>query len=128
NGGGIDSVGPRNIGLRLASGKARNSLLTLVRCHLARTAELHAAILRPLAALARPGADQLALELRQATENRQHQPAMSRRGVRPCVLERLEAGATIGDRRDDVERLRGLTHRNPRPAHTCVPPFVPGVV
>jgi hypothetical protein len=71
----------------------------------ARTTEAHAARLGALATLARAGADKLALELGEPTEHRQHQPAVRSRGVAPCVVEALEAGATIGDRRDHVEQV-----------------------
>jgi hypothetical protein len=43
------------------------------------------------------GADQLALELGQAPpQDRQHQPAVRRRGVSPCVGERAERDASGG--------------------------------
>src|SRR6516165_4849168 len=60
---GIDGIGPRHVSHRLACGKALQRLLALMRRHLAGAAELDATVLRPLAALARPGTDQLALEL-----------------------------------------------------------------
>jgi hypothetical protein len=61
--GSVDIVGPRYIRLRLASGEALHGFLALVRRHLARTTEAHAARLGALATLARAGADKLALEL-----------------------------------------------------------------
>src|SRR5262249_27352747 len=54
-------IGPRHIGLRLACSKALERFLALVRRHLAGAAEPNAALLGSLAALAGPGADQLAL-------------------------------------------------------------------
>src|SRR5260221_12305608 len=76
-----------------------------MRRHLARTTEAHAARLGALATLARAGADKLALELGEPTEHRQHQPAVRSRGVAPCVLEALEAGAAFGNGMQDVEQV-----------------------
>ena len=83
----IDSVGPRHIGHRLTSSKALQRFLALMRRHLARTSEAHAAILRTLAALACASADQLTLELGKPAEDGQHQLAVRRRGVSPGILE-----------------------------------------
>jgi hypothetical protein len=47
----------------------------------------HATSLCSLAAVVRASPDQLALELGQAAQNRQHQPAMRRRRICPRVLE-----------------------------------------
>jgi hypothetical protein len=55
-------------------------------------------------AFARAGADELALELGQAAEHREHQAAV-RRGGGPRVTERSEAGSFVGDRRQDVEKV-----------------------
>src|SRR5262249_18741885 len=54
-------IGPRHIGLRLACSKALERFLALMGRHLARASEANAALLGSLAALAGPGADQLAL-------------------------------------------------------------------
>jgi hypothetical protein len=59
--GGINVVGASDISLRLASGEAPHGFLALMRRHLARTTEAHAARLGALATLARAGADKLAL-------------------------------------------------------------------
>jgi hypothetical protein len=56
--------------LRLASGKALDGLLALMRRHLAGTAELHTAILGPLAALASSGRSVLAPEARGNSRSR----------------------------------------------------------
>ena len=86
------------IGLCLASGEAYKGLLALVGIELVRPAEAHTAFPGPLAALSCAAADKLALELREAAQNRQHQAPMRRRGVGPYVLERAEAnkGKLIG--------------------------------
>jgi hypothetical protein len=68
----IHAVGPTNISLRLASVEPGQRLLPLEGRQLPRPAELHAAILSSLAALARSGPDQLSFELSQTAENRQH--------------------------------------------------------
>ena len=44
-----------------------------------------------------PLADQLALELGKPAQDRQHQAAMRGGGVRPCIVQRLEAAAGLGD-------------------------------
>src|SRR5262249_41608974 len=53
--GGVDGIGPRHIGLRLACSKALERFLALMGCHLARASEANAALLGSLAALARSG-------------------------------------------------------------------------
>src|SRR5262245_57769929 len=68
NSGRADVEQPGNVGLRLALGDALQRLGALMRCELARPAEAHTALLGPLTALARPSADQLTLELGQASE------------------------------------------------------------
>src|SRR5256885_5331173 len=81
NSGRADVEQPGNIGLRLALSDALERLLSLMRGELPRPTEANAALLGSLAALARPGADQLALELGQAPEHSDHQLAMRRGGV-----------------------------------------------
>jgi len=103
--GGINVVGASDISLRLATGQPLQCFPPLMRRHLARTTEAHAARLGALATLARAGADKLALELGEPTEHRQHQPAVRSRGVAPCVLERLEAGTPLGNGSQDVEQV-----------------------
>src|SRR5262249_6509900 len=53
--GGVDGIGPRHIGLRLACSKALERFLALMGRHLARASEANAALLGSLAALAGPG-------------------------------------------------------------------------
>src|SRR5215510_8790936 len=64
----IDVVRPGNVRLGLARLDAIQGFLPLVRRQLARAAELDAAGLSPLAALARASPDQLPLKLRQAAQ------------------------------------------------------------
>src|SRR5262249_57240088 len=52
---GIDGIGPRHIGLRLACSKALERFLALMGRHLARASEANAALLGSLTALAGPG-------------------------------------------------------------------------
>src|SRR5690348_2633357 len=54
------------------------------------------------AALTGARADQISLELGQPAEHGQHQTAVCRGGVGPCVAERAETGFPIGDRRERV--------------------------
>ena len=70
--GGINRIGPSNVGHGLAGGEALQRLLALMRRHLAGSAEAHAAILRTLATLARASTNQLALELGETAEHREH--------------------------------------------------------
>ena len=63
--GGVYRVAPGNIGLCLACLQPGQGLLPLMWGELPRPAEADATLLRPLPALARPGTDQLALELGQ---------------------------------------------------------------
>src|SRR5262249_36255007 len=69
DGGLIDGEAPGGVGLRLAQCSRLQPLGALMGRELARPAEADAALLGALAALARPGADQVALELGQATED-----------------------------------------------------------
>ena len=69
DGGLIDGEAPGEIGLRFALCDPLQPLGALMGRELARPAEADAAHLGALAALARPGADQVALELGQATED-----------------------------------------------------------
>jgi hypothetical protein len=103
--GGIDVVGASDISLRLATRQPLQCLLALMRRHLARPSEPNTTLLRPLAALAGPSPDQLTLELSQATKHGQHQPTVGARGIGPSILEALEASATLGNRRDDIEQI-----------------------
>lgn len=67
----------------------------------------HALGLGAFAAFARARADQLALELGQPAKDGQHQAAMRRGGVGPCVAQGSESGPLAGDRRKGVEKVTG---------------------
>jgi hypothetical protein len=71
------TIATRDIHQRLARLAPCQSLLPLMRSELVRAAKAHAALFGTLAAFTRPGADQLALKLGQAAENREHQPAVT---------------------------------------------------
>src|SRR5262249_37524516 len=93
--------------LCLALPEALQRLNTLMRGEFARASEAHTTLLCSLAALAGPGADQLALELGQAAEDGEHQLAMRRRGVGPGVLQRTEAGSSLGQLVEHIEQIAG---------------------
>jgi hypothetical protein len=59
-------------------------------------------------AFARVDADQIAFELGQAAEYREHEAAVRRRGVGPRVAERSESRFLVGDRRQYVEKVARL--------------------
>ena len=63
DGRGIDVVGSGQVGVGLTSGKTLQGFLALVRCHLVRPPEKHAAFLGTLASLACTSRDQRTLEL-----------------------------------------------------------------
>ena len=66
---------------------------------------LHALGLGERAPLAGAGADQLALELGQSCEHRQHQAAVGSGGVGPCVGQRAERCPFGADLVEDVEKI-----------------------
>src|ERR1700730_594831 len=101
----MDSIGTRDIRLRLAIGKPLERFLTLVGSQLRRTAKPDPTGLCTASALACTSTDQLALELGQATEHRQHEAAMRGCRVRPCVLKRTEAGLRLGHRVPHIEQV-----------------------
>jgi len=65
--------------------------------------ELHTPGLRPFPPILRPRADQLPFELRQAAQDRQHQPAMRCGGVGPSIGQRPERSALVADLVQRVE-------------------------
>src|SRR5207245_8619103 len=75
------TIATRDIHQRLARLAPCQSLLPLMRRELVRAAKAHAALFGTLAAFTGPGADQLALKLRQAAAHQQHQPALPRRSL-----------------------------------------------
>src|SRR5262249_37754668 len=99
------TIATRDIHQRLARLAPCQSLLPLMRRELVRAAKAHAALFGTLAAFTRPGADQLALKLGQAAENREHQPAVRRSCIRPSVGQRAEPRASLGDGVEDVQQI-----------------------
>src|SRR5260370_592075 len=82
-----------------------------------RAAHMLPARLGAFAPLARPGADQLALELGQAAEHGDHQAARRRRRVGPGIAERAKAGTLAGDRVKDVEQVARRSSETVEPGH-----------
>jgi hypothetical protein len=83
--------------------KALEGFCPLVWRESSGTTETHATGLGALAAFSSTGADQLALEFGQATENREHQSAVWRCGVRPSIFQAAEAGFTLANRGQNVQ-------------------------
>jgi hypothetical protein len=110
-------VAARDLTDGLALVAAANGFLLLVRGELRLAAEAFAVCLGARPALAGADADKLALELGEATEYRQHQPAVRRGGVGPCVPERAEAGFLLGDRRERVQQVAGRAGEAIEPRH-----------
>jgi hypothetical protein len=69
------------------------------------TAEFHSTGLGALPTFACAGTNQLALEFSQATENREHQPAVRRSGIRPSVFQTAEVGIMLANRGQYVEQV-----------------------
>src|SRR5262245_34561308 len=107
DGGRVHGVAPGDVRLCLALPEALQRLITLMRGELARVSEAHTTLLCSLAAFAGPGADQLALELGQAAEDSEHQLAVRRGGVPPCVLERTKASTSLGQLIKHIEQIAG---------------------
>jgi len=80
-----------------------------VRREFGRSAHVNAARPGALRALARAGADQVALELSNATKDGEQQAPLRRRRVRPCGMQRAESGSGLGDR---VERVQQVARRS----------------
>ena len=96
----------RDVRLRLASTQSPDSFLPLVRVSLRGLAEPHAAILGALPAIAGARNHQRALELGQAAEHREHQLAVRRGAVGPCIAQRAEAGTALGQLGNELRRER----------------------
>jgi hypothetical protein len=113
-----DIVAARDLAHRLPVAVApADRLAPLVLGQFRRSAKLDAARPGPLAALAGARPDKVALELRQPAQHRQHQAAVRRRGVGPCVAERAQAGSLAGDRRDGVQQVAGRAGEAVEPRH-----------
>ena len=104
-------VGTGDVGDGLAALVAIEGLAPLMRCQLRLAPEPNATLLGPLPSLARPRADQLALELGQSAEHRQHEATMSRRRVGPGVPERSKGGALFAQRIEDVQQVPACSGR-----------------
>ncbi|VTZ51613.1 hypothetical protein MPC4_400014 [Methylocella tundrae] len=98
-------VGARNLTHRLALVAALDRLALLVICELWPAPHLHAPRFCALAAFARSGADQFALELGKPAQNREHQTSVRGRRVGPCVIEGTKARALAGDCRQRVQEV-----------------------
>src|SRR5262249_370357 len=92
-----DAIGTGEIGLHCAIGKALKGFCALMRGECRGATETHATGLGALPAFACTGTNQLALKLGQATENREHQPAVRRRGVCPGVFQAAETSFTLAN-------------------------------
>src|SRR5215813_2642613 len=86
------AIAARQIGLHSALSEPLDGFLALMGSESLRTSKTHAAGFGALPAVVRTRSDQLALELGQAAEHSEHQPAVRRGRVRPCILQRFEAG------------------------------------
>jgi hypothetical protein len=100
--------GPGNLAHRLALDVAPpDRLAYLVGGEFRLAPHLHAPRLGAFPALARAGADQVALEFRQPPEDRQHKASMRGRGVGPCVAEGPESGSPASNRRKRIQEVAG---------------------
>src|SRR5262245_8495995 len=102
-----DAVGAGQFCLCFAIGKAPESFCPLMWGEHIWPSKSHSAGLGAGSAFASASTNQLSLELGQATENREHQPAMRRCGVCPCVPETEEAGFTLADGCQYIEQVAG---------------------
>src|SRR5262249_13147180 len=89
-------IGPSQVGLDLTSRNPIEDFAALMRRQLMRPTKSNAAGLGADATLVGAFADQLPLELSDASKNRDQQPTVHRRRVCPRILERAESGATFG--------------------------------
>src|SRR5262245_49378591 len=87
--------------------KALKSFCPLVRRESSRPPKLDAPSLSAFAAFACAVTNQFSLKLGQTTEDGEHQPAMWRCGVCPCVLDTAEAGFTLADGGQHIEQVAG---------------------
>jgi hypothetical protein len=103
----VDGVGAGDVCERFSSVATADCVAPLVRGELARSAQALPACLSRLPAFAGSGADQFALELRQAAEHGQHQPPVCGRCVGPHVGEGSKLGFLAADCRQSVEKVSG---------------------
>src|SRR5262249_60236070 len=93
----IDAQQPRHRRLRLAFIKQAQRFPLLVLRELWRPTEADALLARALDADIGARLDQGALELGQTAQDGQHQPAVSRGGIGPAVVQALERRALAAD-------------------------------
>src|SRR5262245_18568282 len=91
-----DVIGHGKVGLDLTGSNALQYFSALVRRQLVRATGAHATSVGADATLIGAFADQLALVLGNATQDRDQQPSMHRRCVCPGILERTERRTTLG--------------------------------
>src|SRR5262249_46556941 len=102
-----DIIGPGQVGLDLTSSNALQYFPALMRGQFAGATEAHAASLGADATLIGAFADQLTLELGDASKNRDQQTSMHGRGVCPRILERAERRTTIRYLIQQVQQIAG---------------------
>src|SRR6516162_658311 len=102
-----DIVGSGQVGLDLTGSNALQYFPALMRRQLAWATEAYAASHGARATLTGAFADQLTLELSDATKDRDQQTPMHRRGVCPRIFERAERRATIGYLIQQVQQIAG---------------------
>lgn len=101
----MDVVAPGDAAEALALVVPAPGFLLLVGGQLVGAAHLAALRLGSGPSLACPRPDQLALELGQARQHRQHEPAVRRGGVGPWVAQAAEHGALLGQGAQHVEEV-----------------------
>lgn len=112
-----DVVAPPDLSAALAGVPPCNCLPPLVVGQLRLRSGPDPAFPGPAQALAGPGPDQLALELREAAEDRHHEAAVRGGGIGPRVGERPEAGAAFGDLLEDVQQVAGRARQAVEACH-----------
>jgi hypothetical protein len=100
-------------------GPATAGLVLLRLCQFRFPAHALPALLRPAAALGGAGSDKVALHVRQAAENGQHQAASAGAGVGPRLGERTKLRLGVHDLLDDGEQVEGAAREavDPRDCH-----------
>lgn len=96
---------------------ARPCFLLLVVSEFRCTPELNAARLRSRASLSGAAAYQVAFELRKPAEDSEHQAAVGRRRVRPCIAEGSESRFPAGDGCKRVEKIAGTAGEPVEPGY-----------
>ena len=110
-------VGPGDFPGRFASIAPLQSFAPLVGSKLRLAAHLYTSGFGQLSAFAGTRADQLAFKLSQATQNRQHQPAMGSGGIGPWIAQRPKARLFAADCRHGIEKITGRAGQPIQPGH-----------